>query len=72
MGALQQYTLALWAARNDILYDGTTETDAIINARLNEEILQIYMDKETYQPSDRSYFYIPVERILQRMARGRQ
>jgi hypothetical protein len=59
--ALQTYTLALYGARNNILHDGDGETAAIVNSHLNDEIHQLYRDKETFSACDRAYFSIPVE-----------
>jgi hypothetical protein len=62
--ALQNYSLYLYKTRNDILHDGDEETEAIVNVRLNEEIRQLYCDKEDFSPDNKAYFRIPIERIL--------
>ena len=70
--AIQQYSLILWAARNNILHNGTIESDAILNASIDAEINQIYWEKDKYQPNDRNYFCIPVENILRCNTRGKR
>jgi hypothetical protein len=70
--SLQQYTLALWAARNDILHDSEEETAAIVHVRINSEIKQLYLDKKHFSQSDQAYFTIPMESILKLNIRGRR
>jgi hypothetical protein len=70
--ALQNYSLYLYKTRNDILHDGDEETSAIVHVQLNEEIRQLYRDKEDFSPDDKAYFRTPIERILQRPPRGRR
>jgi hypothetical protein len=72
ISALQNYSLYLYKTRNDILHDGDEETEAIVNVRLNDEIRQLYRDKEDFSPDDKAYFRIPIERILRRPPRGRR
>ena len=70
--ALQTYSLALYAKRNDILHSGDDETEHIVHVRLNNEIKQLYEDKEKFSQSDKVYFSIPIEKILRRTSRGRR
>lgn len=68
----QTYSLHIDRTRNDILHDGDEETAVIVNVRLNEEIRQLYRDKEDFSNQEKAYFRIPIERILKRTPWGRR
>lgn len=46
VGIIQQYTLMLWAAQNDVLHNEIIKTQVIVNARINEETNQINWGKD--------------------------
>ena len=64
IAAIWEYREAIWAKRNDILQADSNKAEAIIHARINATIHQIYKDKEYYLDQYRQHFKIPIKYSL--------
>ena len=70
--AVQDYSLALWTARNAVLHEHASSTQLIVNAELNHAISQLYAQQSVFSPVLQSYFRTPLDKFLKRPVRYRQ
>ena len=70
--ALQDYSLTLWAHRNEVLHAVGSDTSAIVYAALNHHITQMYALQSSFSPIIQSYFSIPLDERLSRSPRQRK
>ena len=72
IGAVQDYTIAIWKSRNAVLHEAGSDSLDIANAALNDSITQLYSLQSTLSPLLQSYFKIPLEDLLRRSPRQRK
>jgi hypothetical protein len=70
--AIQDYSLALWHSRNAILHGNSPSSRAILEATVNQNIIQLYELQSTFSSVIRSYFSLPLEERLKRPYRTKQ
>ncbi len=70
--AAQDYTLAIWKSRNEVLHESGSDSLTIVHAALNHSISQLYSLQSTFSPILQSYFTTPLEEKLRQSPRKRQ
>jgi hypothetical protein len=70
--ALQDYSLAIWKSRNDVLHANDAGCQAILQADLHRQISLLYSLGPTYSPIIQSYFSVPLDIRLTRPLRHKQ
>lgn len=70
--AIQDYTLAIWGSRNEVLHEADSESLDIVHAALNDPISQLYSLQTSFSPLLQSYFTLPLEARLKLPPRQRQ
>ena len=69
---LQNYTLAIWTGRNDMLHSNAAIPISIREAQVNSEISALHQIHHTFSSSVQSYFRQPLEALLHAPFRTRQ
>jgi hypothetical protein len=72
IGAIQDYTIAIWRSRNSVLHEAGSDSRDIVHAAVNQSITQLYNLQSTYSNILRSYFTMPLEELLRRSPRQRK
>lgn len=72
ISAVQDYTLAIWKSRNEVLHECGSDSLLIVHAALNHSISQLYALQHTFSPILQSYFTLPLETRLRQSPRQRQ
>jgi hypothetical protein len=72
IGAVQDYTIAIWKSRNAVLHEAGSDSLNIVHAALNASITQLYSLQPTLSPILQSYFTMPLENLLRRSPRQRK
>jgi hypothetical protein len=70
--ALQEYSLAIWTGRNDMLHSNTTIPITIREAQVNSEITALYNLHHTFTSRVQHYFRQPLRTLLSAPYRTRQ
>ena len=70
--AVQDYAIAIWQSRNDVLHEAGSDSLAIVHASLNHSISQLYSLQFTFSPILQSYFTLSLEDQLRRSPRQRK
>ena len=70
--ALQDYSLAIWKSRNDVLHENSELSRSILQDKLHHDITTLYALGPTYSPIIQSYFSISLEDRLKRPLRHKQ
>ena len=69
---LQEYSLAIWNGRNDMLHSNTTIPITIREAQVNSEITALYNLHHTFTSRVQHYFRQPLRTLLSAPYRTRQ
>ncbi len=70
--AVQDYSLALWKTRNELLHSNTIPSRAILEASLDHDITLLYGLRTSFSPIIQSYFHLPLLERLKRPLRHKQ
>lgn len=70
--AVQDYSLALWKSRNDLLHSNTIPSRVTLEASLDHDITSLYGLRTSFSPVIQSYFHIPLPERLKRSLRHKQ
>ena len=68
----QNYTLAIWSGRNEVLHSSTAIPISIREAQVNSEIMALYHISHTFATCTRSHFQHSLPSLLQSPYRTRQ
>lgn len=69
--AVQEYSLAIWKSRNEVLHEAGSDSLSIVHAALNHSITQLYLLRSTFSSILQSYFTVPLEARLRQSPRQR-
>ena len=69
---LQNYTLTIWAGRNDVLHSNTIVPTSIREAHINSEISAMYQIRHTLSASTQQHFRHSIDTLLLAPYRTRQ
>jgi hypothetical protein len=70
--AVQDYTLAIWRSRNEVLHEAGSDSLDIVHAALNQSISQLYSLQSSFSPMLQSYFTLPLAARLKPPPRQRK
>ena len=70
--ALQDYSLAIWKSRNEVLHENSAQSCVIVHAKLHQDISRLYSLQASYSPILQSYFALPLQDRLLRPLRHKQ
>ncbi|KAI2502698.1 hypothetical protein MHU86_11755 [Fragilaria crotonensis] len=70
--ALQDYSIAIWKSRNEVLHQNAELSNDILRAQLHHEITTMYSLQNTFSPILQSYFAKPLEDQLLCQMRQKQ
>ncbi|KAI2494992.1 hypothetical protein MHU86_19511 [Fragilaria crotonensis] len=70
--ALQDYSIAIWKSRNEVLHQNAELSNDILRAQLHHEITTMYSLQNSFSPILQSYFAKPLEDQLLCQMRQKQ